>query len=215
MRKSLSGFIILIIALILPLFLPTPITNADALNVGSEAKVIVSRCYLYAENSFSSEKVVYIEEENTITVSFKHGDTVNVQSINGDFAYVTTDNQHVGYIYKYYLTDNVSQAVYPVYNASVRRTTAIYDIEKTKTDLSLKKGTRIYLYEGFNKKGDLTAAQFTLEDGSLYNGYINTADIKPDGISGLLIAGITIILAVVTIVLSLVFIKKKKKKKTD
>lgn len=56
------------------------------------------------------------------------------------------------------------------------------------------------------------AVQIVLEDGSLYNGYMLKADIEPDGISATLIVGITIIVAVATIILSLLFIKKKKKK---
>ena len=59
---------------------------------------------------------------------------------------------------------------------------------------------------------DFVAVQIVLEDGSLYNGYMLKADIEPDGISATLIVGITIIVAVATIILSLLFIKKKKKK---
>ena len=45
--------------------------------------------------------------------------------------------------------------------------------------------------------------QVVLEDGSLYNGYMLTKEVSPDGISGLLVAGISIIIALVTIVLSI------------
>ena len=81
------------------------------------------------------------------------------------------------------------------------------------TGLIAKKDTRIFIYSGFNEKKQYTPVQLVLEDGSLYNGYIKTADIKPDGISSLLIIGISIIAAAVTIILSLVFIQKKNKKK--
>ncbi|MBQ8444715.1 MAG: hypothetical protein IJX25_05130, partial [Clostridia bacterium] len=89
----------------------------------------------------------------------------------------------------------------------------IYDIDMTSTGQLVKAGSRIYIYDGFDKNNKLTAVQVVLEDTSLYVGYIATADVEPDGVSKMLIVAITVIIAAVTIVLSLVFIKKKKKKK--
>ena len=109
---------------------------------------------------------------------------------------------------------NTSQYIYPVTNATIRNDTKIYDLQLSDSELPLaKKNTRVYLYNGFDDKKEYTSVQIVLESGELYNGFIKTADIKPDGVSGLLIAGISIIAASVTVILSLVFIKKKKKSK--
>lgn len=216
MNKSRRIIVFILVALFTLLLGIIPFSHSgfsQAITEGSQAKVIVSKCNLYTEANFTSEKVTYIEGENTILVVLNHGDNVTIKSLNGDFAYITTEDEKEGYIYKYYITDNNSQAVYPVFNASIRKDTKIYDIDKNATEYTAKKDTRVYLYKGFNDKEKYTAVQIVLEDESLYNGYIKTEDIKPDGVSGLLVAAITIIIAGVTIVLSLVFIKKKKKKK--
>jgi len=206
----------LIFALIVCFGVISPnISLSSALEIGGSAKVIVSNSYLYTESNFSSEKVSFDEQENTILVTLEYGDIVNIQNFEGDFAYVSTENEKEGYIYKFYISDNTSQAVYPVFNASVRKNTIVYDIEKKATSHTIKKDSRIYLYKGFNDKNKYTPVQVVLEDESLYNGYILTENIKPDGVSGILIVGISVIIAAVTIILSIVFMKKKKKKKTD
>ena len=209
--KIFSLFVV-VIALFIGLFCPTN-KNTFALSEGGEAKVIVSSSYLYKTDSFEADYVSYQEEDATILVKVKYGDKVVVNNFNGDFAYITTNDNFEGYIYKYYLTDNSSQVVYPVFNASVRRETTVFDINQEETSISLKKGTRVYIYEGFNDKKEFTAVQIVLEDQSLYNGYIKTENVKPDGVSGLLIVAISIIVAAVTIIMSLLYIKKKKTKK--
>lgn len=214
MTKKIGFFISLILLFIISLgIIPLSSPPSNALSEGGQAKVIVSRTYLYTADNFSSEKVSYEDGENTILVTLKHGDTLTIESFSGDFAYVNTTDEKSGYIYKYYISDNTSQEVYPVFNASIRKDTKIYDIEQNETEFTAKKGSRVYIYQGFNDKKEYTAVQIVLDDQTLYNGYILTSDIKPDGVSGLLIVAITIIVAAVTIILSLLFIKKKKKSK--
>lgn len=213
MKKALSYFC-LIFAIVISFGIfsfASPLTT-HALSENQDAKVIVSTCYLYKADTFASEKVTYQDGENTVLIILKHGDIVNIKSFSGDFAYVTTSSEKEGYIYKYYITENSSQAVYPVFNASVRKNSKIFDLDKQETEYTIKKGSRIYIYKGFNDKEKYTAVQVVLEDESLYNGYILTANVKPDGVSGLLIVAISILIAAITITLSLVFIKKKKKK---
>ena len=215
MKKSFVFLnFLLIFAFALSLFCPCP-TFSHALTQGEAAKVIVSNCYLYTEADFSSNRVSYFDGENNVFVMLKHGDQVNVKEISGDFVLVDNQEGKEGYVYKYYLSNNTSQSVYPVFNATVRKNTTIYDLEKSPTEFTAKKGARAYIYQGFNDKEKYTAVQIVLEDESLYNGYILTSDIAPDGVNGLLIVAISIIIAAVTIVLSLVFIKKKGKKQKE
>ena len=114
-----------------------------------------------------------------------------------------------------YLSPVGEQEIYPAFNGFVRTDGAvIYDMNFADSGFVARSGQEIYLYNGYNSSETYTAIQIVLEDGSLYNGYMLTADIEPQGISASLIVGITIIVAIVTIVLSLLFIKKKKKKKS-
>ena len=211
MKKAMPLFCLLFCLVIsLGIFSFSSLGKSDALNVVGEAKVIVSRCYLYTASTFNSDKVTYVEDENTVLVVLNHGEKVNVQSFDGDFAFVKTANEKEGFVYRFYLTDNESQSVYPVFNGTIRKDTTIFDIDIKATEYTAKKNTRVYLYQGFDDKKEYTAVQVVLEDESLYNGFILTSDIKPDGVSGVLIVAISIIVAAVTIILSLLYIKKKR-----
>ncbi len=205
--KKILALILAIMFLALPLSCGAFLSSASTFNleIGKEAQIISSKCDLYLQPSFASEKL----KDGETVVSFKHGAIVLVKELSEDFALIEKDEIE-GWAYKYYLTQNTSQNVYPVFNGKIRNNTSIYDLEMKDTGLIAKKDTRIFIYSGFNEKKQYTPVQLVLEDGSLYNGYIKTADIKPDGISSLLIIGIA---AAVTIILSLVFIQKKNKKK--
>ena len=198
------------------LFTPLSTFNAKALDVAQQAVVIASRSNLYVNPDFASEKVTTFDEfGQTVIISVFHNNTVTVLEEVGDFAKIETSNNHQGYIYKYYLTQNSTQQVYPFFNATIRNDTTIFDIEQKETAFTAKQNQRAYIYQGFNEKEDYTAVQIVLEDGSLYNGYVLTSNIKPDGVNSSLIVAITIIVATTTIVLSIVFIRKKSKKKKD
>ena len=206
---------IMLFAFAILLCLTTPLTfgggQVFALDAGLSASVIASHCQMYERADFSSQVVT--DEEGQI-IYLHHNQKVEVLSIEGDFAQVETAENVQGFVYKYYLTQNTSQVVYPVFNASVIADDAkIYDMDLADTGFRLQKGTRVLVYKSFSEKKDYIAVQVVLDDGSLYNGYMLTKEVSPDGISGLLVAGISIIIALVTIVLSIVFIKKKKKDK--
>ena len=176
-----------------------------------EVKVISSYCYLYVEPSFTSEKVFDGSEPLVIL----HGEELTVLEDDGqsDFILVSYSDNYDGYVYRYYISSNTSQTVYPVFNGSIRRESMLYDIDRKPANIILKQGQQVYIYSGYDDDEGCTAVTVVLEDGELYNGYVLTKDIAPNGISPLLIAGITIIVACVTVILSLILIKKVKKKK--
>lgn len=183
-------------------------TGAFTFSTNSEYYVTASSCYLYEDASFESKKIQVGEED----VVINHGQKVVVKNETNDFCYITIKNTEInGYIYKYYLAENNSISYHPVFNASIRKESAVYDINLNETEMTIKQNQRVYLYEGFDSKKEYTAIQFSLEDGSVFNGYVLTENIAPDGVSRLLIIGIPLILATVTIVLSIVLIRKKKK----
>lgn len=191
-------------------------TNSFALEIGKTATVIASRCCLYENADFSSNKLTLSSGEEEPSIFYlKHGDKVDITEDQNDFVkiiYTQNKNQTIhGWAYKYYFTQNTSQSVYPVFNATIRTDTIIYDMDYQNSGYSAKKNQRVFIYKSFEQEG-YTAVQVVLENQTLYNGYVLKKDVNPDGVSGLLIAGISIIIAGVTIVLSLVFIKKKKKK---
>ena len=178
-------------------------------SVGGEGVIIASHCYLFSSPSFESEKIMNDDSE----LILYHNDKVTILQEEGDFLLIRTEEyDKEGYVYKYYVTSNSSQDVYPVFNATIRNDTTIYDLDQNPTEWTAKAGSRVYIYGGFNENG-MTAIQVVLEDGSLYNGLVNSEDLSPDGISSTLVIGISVIAAAVTIILSIVFLKKTKKKK--
>ena len=195
------------------IFLPliALVLSVSGFNVGDSAYIISSRAYLYSQASFSSEKVMTDGQE----IVLEHGYTLTILGEQDDFLEVSinyNDNDLTGYIYKYYVTSSTSQTVYPVFNGSVRRDAVVYDVDFSP-QYTIKAGQGVYIYNGYDSNKEYTAVQVVLEDGSLYNGYVKTQDLQPQGISPLLIVGITIIAACVTVLLSLIFIKKVKKNK--
>lgn len=187
--------------------------QAFALESGKEASVIASRCDVYQSTNFPLTKVVILDGEEEKNYTLKHGQKVEILSIENDFAQIKSEDEIEGFVYKYYLTQNSSQVVYPVFNGTIRNDTIIYDIDIISSGYSAKKGDRVFIYKSFEEKKDYTAVQVVLQDGILYNGYVLTKDVNPDGVNSLLIVGISIISAAVTIVLAIIFIKKGKKKK--
>lgn len=186
------------------------LTGAISFVPNQDYYVTASSCYLYEDASFDSAKVQVSEEDVVLT----HGQIVVFQSEEGNFCLVTIKNSETtGYVYKYYLTENNSVSYYPVYNASIREDCLVYDVNYSQTEITLKKGQRVYIYDGFDNKKEYTAVQFVLEDGTLYNGYVETSKVKPDGVNRAVIIAVPLIAAIVTIVLSIVFIQKKRKKK--
>lgn len=174
----------------------------------SQVEVLASSCYLYQNASFESQKV--LDGENELIL--QHGDILTIIQDDEKFYLVETENKIQGYVYKFYVSSVDNYYIYPTFNATVRNENAIvYDLEKSPTQIKAKVGQEVYLFEGYSSSNKFTAVQIVLEDGSLYNGFMLTTDIVPKGISSTLIIGISIIAAVATIVLSLVFIKKKKK----
>ena len=185
---------------------------SSAIEIGKDAKVIASRCELYESADFLSNKVTVVKNDEEEIYYIWHGDSVGVLAEEGDFIKIKTVDEIEGYVYKYYLTQNTSQIVYPVFNGTMRNDSEIYDLDFKPSPYSIKKGERVFIYKSYTEKKGYTSVQVVLDDQTLYNGYVMTKDVKPDGISGLLISGISVIVAGVTVTLSVVFIKKKKKK---
>lgn len=198
----------LIMSLLLSIFMS--LLSISSFVPMQESKIIASCCYLYSQPSFESEKIY---DDNGQAVVLNLGDKIEIiQDDGGDFV-LAKEAEHEGYIYRYYISATGEQLVYPSFNGTLRKESVLFDNNLVQTAITLKEGERLFLYDGYDDKREYTPVQVVLEDGSLYNGLILTSNIKPDGISSLLIIGITIIAASVTIILSLIFIKKSKDKK--
>ncbi len=213
MKKIFPLFIVLFVFISVFSFGADGGFSSLALEIGKEAKVVVSRCEIYSQASFTSEKIVVLIDEQEKPLYLNHGTIVEVIAEETDFVKIKCNENIEGYVYKFYLTQNTSQTVYPVFNGRIRNDTIIYDMDFIDSGFIAKANSQVFIYKSYNEKKDFTAIQIVLDDQSLYNGYVLTKDVNPNGISALLITGISIIIAAVTVVLSVVFIKKRKKNK--
>ncbi len=182
-------------------------TSADTAKVS----VVASTCYVYEDASFDSP--ISINGEKIVLT---HGDKLEVvEDDNGlDFIKVKLDGrENGGYVYRYYVTYNeIGQEVYPVFNGYVlKNNSKIYDLDKQETTFTANEGHEIYLYNGYNNKEEYNAVAIVLEDGSLFYGYMLTADIAPYGVNAGLITGIVVIASCLTIIFLLLFMKKTKR----
>ena len=177
---------------------------------------------IYQTYDLSSEKIDMLLHKDKVIV--EANDSGAIEYISGDdfvffkiLAYNDLETKTEGY--GFVLADLLSKAVnqietIPNFNAKTIDNAKVYfktDTNFEESDITLNKGTRIYLYEGYKRKNEYCAVSFEFENQILY-GYVKTYQIKPDGINPLLITCTTLIIAVLTISLSLILIKKKKTK---
>lgn len=186
-------------------FLVSPLSS------GEELSVISSICYIYSSADFSTP----IVDEGGKEIVLHHGDKLIALQEEGDFIKVKTTDEIEGYVFKFYVTSNKNgQDVYPVFNGKVLTDKAeIFNVDETTSGFTANRDQEIYIYGAYSGKKEFTEIAIVLEDGSLFYGLMKTSDIKANGISPALITSITLIIALVTIILAVVFIRKNKTKK--
>lgn len=172
-----------------------------SLEAGCELTVISDNCPIYETASFSS----------TIIETAVHGDKLEFIEQAGNFYFV-----NFGEISGYVSMENIGQVQPPqdiilTYNATTLTDSPIYNPNNNEVIATIKKGTRVLLYEGYDKKSDFLAVKFNI-DGKVMIGRIATENVKPDGVNVALIVSISAIVALVSIIFILFGITKKKSK---
>lgn len=195
-----------LIALLLCLFCFAPTANLS--HAETEQMVyVVNACYVYETASFDTKKL-----DGDQPVKLLVGQSAKLKEEEGDF-WLVESGEIEGYVYKYCLTKNAPQEdVYLNFNATVERTATIYDLEMSPA-FQVKKGQRVYLYQGYSKD-EYTKVALLRDDGTPFYGFIATNDIVPDGINAGLITGIAVIISCLTLIFLLLFMKKKKGSKS-
>lgn len=149
---------------------------------------------------------VYVETENDLPKEY----------LGNNFVfYKITYNQLDGYVLADLLTpkNNVITAI-PSFNAQTNSSCKVYfkqDNQMVESEISLNKGERIFLYEGFNGKKEFNAIAFVYDNQVVY-GYLKSENIAPDGINPIIITCIIIIIALLGIIFAWLFMKNKKVK---
>lgn len=196
---------------------PTQSVYAESSKV--DMIITANQTYIYEEADFESEKKEILSHKTIVIANMETDEiVVSYDSYNNKFVYVEYQ-EITGYVYSGYITRYYeSQKEYPVFNAKVSsKNTVVYKYENSKyvkTNLKLKKGHKLYLYEGYNKDKEFTKVCFVLDDNVYDNSlefyYIKTTDISPNGVNPMLFVGISVFLALIGIIFALLFIKKKR-----
>ncbi len=198
--------------------------NANIVHAESKTEwiCIANYCYIYSSPSFTAEKVL---DENFEEIVVLHKDILTLEEnengvveYNGFYKVLSVGEIAIseGYIFSDFVTENLSQIeTYPTFNATLKNDTYLFEVsgeEFTQTETLLEKGTRIYLYEGYdNDINGYVAVAVKIGSGLQY-GYVLKTEVSPDGINPAIIYAITIALACIGIITALLFMKNKKKK---
>lgn len=177
-------------------------------NVGREVYLLTDSAYVYADADYTSEKIAEVHYNDKFTIQ-------DSETTNG-FYYISFTLNEVattGYISADVVGEKApAQEVVLSYNAKMLNDSTVLNITDDSEICSIKKGQRVLLFEGYSNKTDYVAVKF-VQDGKVIIGKVKTEDVKPDGVNSALIISLTAITALVSVVLILLGITKKKRHK--
>lgn len=160
------------------------------------------------------------DEENIILKSLPADTKITTETsstlvnTNGDSFYVTKVNNEYGFVRSNFLQSTRGTVeLTNDCNAKTKRDTILFEnADGTGEILALKKGTRITLLEDPAPNKTYLKAEFQDSKGVVFTGYVNSEDIKKDGLSTLQILGLILILLNITVLTVIILIKKQSKK---
>ena len=203
-NKYMKRLILCLVLMLLGISAHPSFTDASFAETKS---VIINTCYtyLYKTTDFlehyefkitENEIISCIEEdENFYKVSYSYNQESYMGYVSGEVASIYTPPQ---------------QSLL-VYNGRISRKTNVYKVTEDETldGIVLEAGHEIYLYEGFDSKNTYTNIKFNY-NGNVLTGRILTKDLSPNGINKAVIISLSIIVALVSVVLILMGLSKKK-----
>lgn len=200
--KKMFFSIIMLSCLLVGVFMPIQ----QASSLASVNEIVISSEYTY----------LYKDKDKSDRYDFKilHGEILTYTTESDNFyevSYTYNETNYAGFIWSEHATLNLdNQEVIITYNATISADTIAHPIgESSELDLSVKKGTRIFLFEGYSSKAETLPARF-LHEGKLVTASFDVKVIRPDGINKALIIGVTAIVAVVGATLILLGLQKNK-----
>lgn len=167
---------------------------------------------VYENASLHSEKIAILAHKHEVEIELTSNEPT--EFLEGDCVFYKIQNS--GYI----LAELVSKKTKtltstPNFNAKTNTECNAFISNNgifEKTSTTLAKGTQIFLYEGYDSKKEFTAIAYVKDNEVLY-GYLETKNIKPNGINPTIIIVFSLVAAILGIALAFVFIKGNKKKK--
>ena len=137
-----------------------------------------------------------------------------IENSNGELFYLVEHGDSYGFVRATFVqsTKGLIELTTPC-NAKTKRSTTLFEnANATGTILTLEKGTRIALKEEIAPTKEYILVEYQDTNGVVYTGYILADDIDPDGLSTLQILGLVLVGTNLTLLLTILLIKKRSKK---
>ncbi len=224
MKKSIK-YICLILLLCLSLFpIFGDIAFAGTNKIPTKVSVVLPT-YVYTENDIKSE--IYKQNGQDLQLSVNTVLIVNTTFEDSTFYSVCLENVVEGKTsgdYGFVLIAHVIDADKKSpekkldSNAKIKNDNTIAYLKNGTTDeysetgITLNKGTKVRILDGYDKKKEFTYISFYDNDNNIVSYYVKTKDLDVKGVNYSLIVGISSLTACVSVILILLGINGKKKK---
>lgn len=202
--------------------------NDESKDLGLCYVVTANSAWLYQRPNLASQKIGAALKHKT-EIQLSSAQKVADESGAGFWFYQVQQSEQAD---AYVLCDLVAPKAQtlqtiPNYNAKTNSACALFEVvvddvagdvagnpqtpqvKYQESGITLQKGTRIFLYQGYNRKSKFTAVCL-LRDNQIIYGFLQTEAISPDGINPLIITCITLILAALGIIFAWMFMKHRK-----
>lgn len=199
-----------IFAAFIGICMPTLSTNAESLPT---YEVCANYANLYESPSLESTVLAVLKNKTQITPEFDGNTPKAYTSENFVFFKVAADGKTGFVLSDFVALEKDAIESIPNFNAKTSNRATVFEKAENgfvESNIILEKNTEIFLYEGFDNKSYNSVA-FVYNNEIRY-GYLHADDISPDGINPIIITCIALIVALVSIIFALVFMKRKKVK---
>ena len=201
------------------------VTFASTNKIPAKVRVVLPT-YIYIANSITSE--IYKKDGKDLLIDVNTVLIVDTTYEDGTFYKVCiekiidekTSNDDYGYVLIAHVMDADKKSPEKKLdsNAKIKNDNTITYLKNEKTSeyndtiVTLNKGTKVRILDGYDKKKEFTYISFYDNENNIVSYYVKTKDLDVKGVNYSLIVGISSLAACVSVILILLGVKGKKKK---
>lgn len=211
MKKIFLYFLFMLLS-ILPICLPQ--TNLAEGEAPISYIVTANEAVVFSEASLTSSHLFTLKHKDEIQLEMEETSPKRYAGDGFIFFHIINEEKEGFILSDLVVPKNNFLTTIPKFNAKTNAKARVYFLQNgnyTPSNITLPKHQRVFLYQGFNNKKQYNAVAFVHENEVVY-GFLKKDDIDPDGVNPLLITIACFAIAAIGIILTFVFMKRKKKK---